>query len=63
MDFKIERADAADYQLFADIIQTVWRGMDNKDWYFADNSDYTYRMLTSGEGLGYKAVETETGRR
>ena len=61
MTFRIERAAAADYQLFADIIQSVWRGMDHKDWYLADNSDYTYHMLTSGEGLGYKAIETETG--
>ena len=61
MNFRIERATAADYRLFADIIQSVWRGMDNKDWYLADNSDYTYHMLTSGEGLGYKAIETETG--
>lgn len=61
MNFRIEHAVAADYQLFADIIQSVWRGMDHKDWYLADNSDYTYHMLTSGEGLGYKAIEAETG--
>ncbi len=61
MEFRIEKAVESDYQLFADIIQTVWRGMDNKDWYFADDSDYTCHMLASGEGLGYKAFETKTG--
>ena len=61
MTFQITPATPSDYQLFADIIQTVWRGMANKDWYLADNADYTCHMLTSGEGLGYKAIETETG--
>ena len=62
MEFQIERATEADYLIFADIIQTVWRLMDEKDWYIADNSAYTYHMLSSGEGLGYKAVETQTGK-
>ncbi len=60
--FHIERAEAADYQIFADIIQEVWGAMDHKDWYAADNADYTYRMLTTGEGTGYKAVEDATGQ-
>ena len=26
--FRIERADITDYQMFADIIQTVWNALD-----------------------------------
>ncbi len=61
MEFRIEKAAEADARLFADIIQTVWNGMEEKDWYMADNADYTSRMLTTGQGTGYKAVETESG--
>ncbi len=61
MEFQIEKAVPADYQLFADIILTVWEQMEEKSWYVADNADYTYQALSSGHGLGYKAVETGTG--
>ena len=59
--FRIEGADVRDYQMFADIIQTVWNGLDRKDWFVADNAEYTYEMLGSGRGIGYKAVDTDTG--
>ena len=62
VEFTIELADAADYQTFADIIQTVWNDLDNKEWFVADNADYTYEMLQGGKGLGYKAVAADTGR-
>ncbi len=61
MEFRIEKASAEDYQLFADIIQEVWNGMEQRAWFMADNADYTYEMLSSGKGTGYKAVETESG--
>ena len=48
MDFIIEKALPSDYQLFADIIQSVWEGMPQKEWFMADNAEYTYKMLTSG---------------
>jgi len=57
MDFKIEKALPKDYKLFADIIQSVWEAMDQKEWFMADNADYTYHMLFSGKGTGYKAIE------
>lgn len=60
MDFIIEKALPSDYQLFADIIQSVWEGMPQKEWFMADNAEYTYHMLTSGQGIGYKAIETAT---
>ncbi len=61
MEFYIEKASKEDYQLFADVIQTVWEAMEHKEWYMADNAEYTRRMLDSGKGIGYKAVEEETG--
>ncbi|MCI9361138.1 MAG: GNAT family N-acetyltransferase [Hungatella sp.] len=60
MDFVIEKAVCADYQLFADIIQSVWDSMEQKDWFMADNADYTYHMLSTGQGTGYKAIHTGT---
>ncbi len=60
-DLRIEKADAGDFQVFADIIQAVWEAMDPKEWFMADNADYTYRMLTTGKGTGYKAVDPATG--
>lgn len=60
-DFRIEKADVGDYQIFADIIQTVWNGLSKKEWFVADNAEYTYEMLHSGKGTGYKAVDKDTG--
>lgn len=60
MNFVIEKAVYADYRLFADIIQSVWKGMDHKDWFMADNADYTSHMLSTGKGTGYKAIHTDT---
>lgn len=62
MDFIIEKADISDYKLFAHIIQYVWNSMEQKDWFMADNADYTYRMLSSGQGTGYKAIHAESGK-
>ncbi len=60
-EFKIEKASAEDYQIFADVIQAAWEAMDQKEWFMADNADYTYRMLSTGKGRGYKAVDMATG--
>ena len=62
MNLIIEKAVPADYQMFADIIQSVWDGMEQKDWFMADNADYTYEMLSSRQGCGYKAVDRDTGK-
>lgn len=61
-DFCIEKAVPEDYQLFADVIQTVWNDMSQKEWFMADNADYTYQMLMGGKGIGYKAVRKDDGR-
>ena len=59
-DFRIEKATDKDYQIFADIIQAVWRELDRKEWFVADNAEYTYEMLKSKKGIGYKAVAVDT---
>lgn len=59
--FRIERAVPEDYQVFAHIIQEVWQNMPKKEWYVADNAEYTHKMLNSGKGRGYKAIDLETG--
>ena len=60
-EFRIERAVAEDYQVFADIIGTAWQAMDHKEWFMADDEAYIYRMLTTGRGTGYKAIDQKTG--
>ena len=61
MEFRIEKALEADYREMAWLIQKVWDSLANKEWFAADNAEYTYGILAEGKGLGYKAVEAETG--
>lgn len=61
MEFRIERADVGDYRLFSDIIQTVWQNLDKKEWFVADDAAYTYEMLESKKGIGYKALAVDPG--
>ncbi|ADL05594.1 GNAT family N-acetyltransferase [Lacrimispora saccharolytica] len=60
MNFLIERAVHEDYQIMADVIQSVWRQIERKDWFVADDSEYTCHTLQEGNGIGYKAFEMET---
>ncbi|MCI8887219.1 MAG: GNAT family N-acetyltransferase [Hungatella sp.] len=62
MEFVIERAVPQDYEVFARIIREVWQALPQKEWYMADNEEYTYRMLSTGRGMGYKAVDKKTGQ-
>lgn len=61
MEFLIERADPLDYLIMADVIQSVWQQIEQKDWFVADDSEYTRHTLTEGNGIGYKAFEAESG--
>lgn len=61
MEFLIERADPSDYLIMADVIQSVWQQIEQKDWFVADDSEYTRHTLTEGNGIGYKAFEAESG--
>lgn len=62
VNFRIQKAKPGDFRVFADIIQTVWNGLDKREWFVADNAEYTYEMLTTGKGIGYKAEDANTGR-
>lgn len=61
MEFLIEKAAVGDYQAMADVIGAVWQQLERKDWFIAGDSEYTYAMLQEENGIGYKAVETDSG--
>lgn len=60
--FRILKAGPGDCQVFARIIQAVWSGLDKKEWFVADDEEYICRMLTTERGIGYKAVDENSGQ-
>lgn len=60
MNFKIIRATEQDAQAIANVIQTVYEGMQNKEWYVADDEPFVRDTLHSGQALGYLAIEEDT---
>lgn len=60
MEFIIERADDSDAGTMAEVIAQVWEGIEKKEWFVADDLEYTTRILKDGNGLGYKAVLKDT---
>lgn len=62
MEFEIRKAGLEDAQVIADVIQEVFLSMEQKEWYVADNADYTKEMLSTGKGMVYKAIEKESGQ-
>ena len=61
MTFEIVKAEEKDYELFASIIQEVYEAMEEKEWFAADNAEYTYEMLKYSNGVGYKAIHQPSG--
>ncbi len=61
MNFVIKRAAIKDSRIFADVIESVWLQLERKDWFAADNKDYTFRMLKEGNGIGYMALDQDNG--
>ncbi|MDO5422240.1 MAG: GNAT family N-acetyltransferase [Eubacteriales bacterium] len=61
MDFEIVKAKLSDAAAISALIQTVYEAMDHKEWYVADNAEYTSNVLTAGNGTGYLAVEARSG--
>ena len=47
MEFRIEKALEADYREMAGLIQKVWDSLANKEWFAADNAEYTYGILAA----------------
>ncbi|MDR1769998.1 MAG: GNAT family N-acetyltransferase [Hungatella sp.] len=61
MEFLIERAVPEDYQTVAEVIQSVWQQIQEKEWFVADDPEYIFHMLKEGNGIGYKAFEKDSG--
>lgn len=61
MEFLMKQAEISEAEDVARLIQDVWERMEQKDWYVADNAEYTAGMMRSGKGIVYKAVEPMTG--
>ena len=61
MTFEIVKAEEMDYQLFASVIQEVYEALEQKEWFAADNAEYTYHMLKDCNGVGYKAIHEPSG--
>lgn len=61
MEFSIERACLSEYQALADVIQTVWKGIERKDWFVADEPESIRCLLEEEKGIAFKAIEKNTG--
>lgn len=61
MDFIIQKASSEIFDEIIDIIQSVLSSMAQKDWFAADNAEYTRHMLITKKGIAYTAVVKETG--
>jgi ribosomal protein S18 acetylase RimI-like enzyme len=61
MEFVIEKATLSDVRAIAGVISAVYAAMENKDWYVADNEEYTTQVLEEGLGQGYLAREKASG--
>lgn len=61
MEFSIKRAYLSEYQALADVIQTVWKGIERKDWFVADEPDSIRCLLEEEKGIAFKAIEKNSG--
>jgi len=61
-NFAIERAGADDVIEFARILRVIWEGMEHQEWFAIDGEEYISNILTTTAGIGYKAVDTSTGK-
>lgn len=59
MNFKIVKAGIQDADAIAAVIQKVYESLEQKEWYVADNAEYTFEMLHSKKGIGYMALNME----
>jgi ribosomal protein S18 acetylase RimI-like enzyme len=61
MEFSIERAYLSECQALADVIQTVWKGIERKDWFVADEPESIRCILEEEKGIAFKAIEKNSG--
>ena len=62
MDFEIRKCGKEDIDTIVGLIQTVYEQMEQKEWFAADNSEYTRKMLAESRGTAWMAVEKESGQ-
>lgn len=62
MEFLLEKCEIEETDSIVHLIETVYEQMAEKEWFAADNGEYTRETLISGQGRAYKAVETLSGR-
>ncbi len=61
MEFVIQKAKDDETDAIIELIQDIYENMTQKDWYAADNAEYTREMLRTGKGLAYTAREEQSG--
>lgn len=59
---KIEKALVSDTNEIMELIQHVHDNMENQQWYVIDSAEYYAHHLEDGKGIGYKAVDTNSGK-
>ena len=59
--FHIIKTGVEDAALFSEIIMRAYKNMEHKEWFALEDEDYIRNGLMEGRGLGYKAVESDTG--
>lgn len=59
---KVEKALVTDAKEIMALIRYVHDNMENQQWYVIDSAEYYSHHLEEGKGVGYKAVDTETGK-
>lgn len=60
MNFTIKKASFEMYTDIVALIRSVYNSMEQKEWYAADNDEYTLEMLLSGKGTAFVALEEKT---
>ena len=59
---KIEKAQVQDAKEIMALIKRVHDNMDRQDWYAIDSLEYYANYLEPGKGVGYKSVDSESGK-
>ena len=62
MEFDIRKCGRKDIDTIIALIRTVVELLEQKEWFAADNDEYTRKMLAEGRGTAWMAVERESGR-
>lgn len=58
---KIKKMTKSDAPEVMKLIQSVYDQMEHKEWYAIDDEDYYAHYLEAEHGIGYKAVDEESG--